>query len=391
MRIAINLIWLKPRAMGGVETFVRYLLTGFERMNISSEFIILVNSKAYDYLKEWGINGAYEIVTTEDVDPFNVTAVFFYQYLEMGIIAKKLKVDLLYHPTPIYPIRKIDNVKQVVTFHDLLFLHYPQYATCFQRIKYMWSWKQSLKNADKIVAISNFTKNDIVRSFRIGESKIEVIYNPIVLPENCADFSKLAYQFAVEPKNYFYTISSLLPHKNTETLVKMMKLIMQNSIRGIPHKLLISGTGKIQGSNLERMINELGLNRNVIFTGFVTEEEKRSLIENCYCFLFPSLFEGFGMPPVESLMLGIPVIASKLSSIVEITQNMADYYVEKLSDEKEWLRGVMFVSDRFVARESVNNSNPQVLKQMYNTVNIACQYIKIFSRLLRKQEESGDV
>ncbi|MEO0274759.1 MAG: glycosyltransferase family 1 protein [candidate division WOR-3 bacterium] len=375
MRIAVNLIWLKPRAMGGVETFVRYLLLGFQRIGLFNEFIVLTNSKAYDYLKEWGITDVYEIIT-EDVDPFDVARTFFYQYLNMEKIAKKLNINLLYHPTPIYPVRKIKNVKQVVTFHDLQFLHYPQYATYFQRVKYMWSWRWSLKNADKIVAISNFTRNDIIKSFRVNENKIEVIHNPIVLPEISADFSKLAHRFAIEPKGYFYTISSLLPHKNTETLLKMMNLIKHRDINNIPHKLVISGVGKIQGSIVERTINELGLNHNVIFTGFVTEEEKRSLIENCYCFLFPSLFEGFGMPPLEALILGVPAIVAKISALEETTRGMA-IYVDNPTNEEEWLDTILKHHQSFFYW-----NRDSELKETYSEIRAAQRYYETFLRVL---------
>jgi len=311
-----------------------------------------------------------------NIDPFDVFRTTLFQYMNMGKLALKEKIDVLFHPTPIYPIRKIKGVKQVVTFHDLQFLHYPQYAKALQRFKYKWSWKASLSNADVVVAISNFTKNDILRNFRVDENRVKVVYNPIILPSNTADFERLSRRFSIERKNYFYTISSLLPHKNTEVLVKLMGLIKQKQLKNVPNKLVISGIGKLNGSSLERLIHDLKLNDQIVFTGFVTEEEKRSLMENCCCFLFPSLFEGFGMPAVEALMLGVPVITTKEGALEEVTMDCA-VYVDSPRDEYRWLDKVCGTQEKYCP-VTISKCVVELAKR-YNPNLSAQMYLKIFS------------
>jgi len=376
MRIGINLLWLKPKSMGGVEIFIKNLLQGIGIVGSSDEFIIFVNSKARDYLKGWDISRQCEVVTRE-VDPFSVPKVLLYQYLNMGKIAKRYRIDVLYHPTPIYPLREISGIRQVVTFHDLQFLHYPQYASYFQRKKYLWSWKESLKNADKIIAISKFTKNDILKNFQVEEGKIDVIYNPIVLSEKPSNFREISELFNIEPKGYFYTISSLLPHKNTEVLIRLMTLIKEEEPPGVPSKLVISGVGRIKGTAVEKIIEKMGINDRVIFTGFVAEEKKRSLIENSYCFLFPSLFEGFGMPPVEALMLGVPVVTTREGALEEVTMKLASY-VENPKSEKEWLAKIK--NRNLFAEKSNLKNNVKLLKirELYSVKNVSKSYLDVF-------------
>jgi len=378
MRIGINLLWLKPKSIGGVEFFTKYLLFGFGCVDESNDFVVFVNSRAREYINEWNLPDRFHFVEV-NVDPFDVFRTTLFQYMNMGKLALKEKIDVLFHPTPIYPIRKIKGVKQVVTFHDLLFLHYPQYARVLQRLKYKWSWKASLSNADVIVAISNFTKNDILRNFRVDENRVKVVYNPIILPSNSADFERLSRRFSIEHKNYIYTISSLLPHKNTEVLVRLMGLIKQKQLKNVPNKLVISGIGKLNGSSLERLIRDLNLNDQIVFTGFVTEEEKRSLIENCCCFLFPSLFEGFGMPAVEALMLGVPVITTKEGALEEVTMGCA-LYVDKPRDENEWLSKLVEV-EGICTENKTNKCGPELAKR-YDPRSVAEKYIRIFSSLV---------
>lgn len=374
MRIGINLLWLKPKSMGGVEIFAKNLIHGFKTVAKDEKFVIFVNDKALGYLKKWTIPRECEIITKE-IDPFSVPKMLLYQYLNVGRLANLHKIDVLYHPTPIFPLRKIEGVKQVVTFHDLQFLHYPQYANYFQRKKYAWSWRESLKNADKIIAISNFTKNDILRNFKIKEDRVDVIYNPVVISEKSSDFSEISRRFGIKPKGYFYTISSLLPHKNTEVLIRLMGLIHEEKSLDMPDKLVISGVGKIQGTEMQRIIEEKGIRDRVIFTGFVEEEEKRSLIENCYCFLFPSLFEGFGMPPVEALMLEVPVITTRAGALEEVTMKLASY-VDDPKDEKKWLAKIK--DGNSSAEETKNSSKLSEMKELYSREYASRKYLNIF-------------
>ena len=130
MKIGINLLWLKPKKMGGVEFFVRYLLKSFKAIEVAERFVVFINSKAYEYcLNEWEFFKHYKVIV-KNVDPFNPMLILLYQWFMMKKLTKEYNIDLLYHPTPIYPIKRIKGIKQIVTFHDLQFLHFPHYASC---------------------------------------------------------------------------------------------------------------------------------------------------------------------------------------------------------------------------------------------------------------------
>ncbi|ODN30971.1 glycosyltransferase family 4 protein [Fervidobacterium thailandense] len=384
MRVGINLLWLKPKKMGGVEQFAKNLISGFSQLKTADdiEFIVFVNRKSIKYLKQWDGLDKFLVVDV-NVDPFNVIEVLTYQYIFFGRLASRYNLDILYHPTPIYPLRRIKSVKQVVTFHDLLFRHYPEYATCLQRIKYSLSWYYSLKNADLVVAISNFTKNDILSQFDVDEEKIKVIYDPIIVPNRdwfYLDHSQYLRRLDLNPGEYFYTVSSLLPHKNTEVLLKLLKKIIEEKV-DLPTKLVITGVRDLKESDLWRFIKKEGLENNVISTGFVSDDEKFVLMKHCYCFLFPSVFEGFGMPPVEASAVGAIIVASNIEAIVEVTNGYNKIlFVNNPLDEMEWLNQILKAKSMRVY-DNQDSSYNNLLINKYSPENVGNQYIQVFLEL----------
>lgn len=207
MCIGINLLWLKPKAMGGVEIFTKNLLSGLSQIDKKNEYVIFINKDTYGYLcSEMSFPKNFSFIL-KNWDPFNVPSIMMKQMLFMSTLANSAKIDVLYHPTPIYPITRIKNLPQIVTFHDLQFLHFPEYATYLQRLKYRLTWKFCLDNSEEIIAISEFTRMDIIRNFHIDPKKVKVIYNPVVLPETCTDFDELSKRYSIRRKEYFILMS----------------------------------------------------------------------------------------------------------------------------------------------------------------------------------------
>jgi glycosyltransferase involved in cell wall biosynthesis len=228
--------------------------------------------------------------------------------------AKKEQVDLMFVPVYSKPLFKNKKIPYITTIHDLQALHYPEY---FSRHKYLWlkfAWKRCAKTSDKIVAISNFVKKDIAEKLDIPLEKISVIYNPITGLEKIAEFKSIKDKYDITEKSYYYTVSSLFPHKNLKTLLYVIKKLKDES-SDVPKKLLISGIGGKSKNEIVNLISKLDIEKEVILTGFISDEERNSLYKSAKIFLFPSIFEGFGMPPIEAMMLGTPVITTKLSTI----------------------------------------------------------------------------
>ncbi|EQB90269.1 hypothetical protein M918_01085 [Clostridium sp. BL8] len=258
-----------------------------------------------------------------------------WQNAHLNSLCLKNGVETLFTPVYSKPLINDKSLTYITTIHDLQALHYPEY---FSKGKYYWlrfAWKRCAKTSDKIIAISEFVKRDIIGKLNIKEDRIKVIYNPIIENGELYEFNKLSNKLNIKSRDYFYTVSQLLPHKNLKTLLYTMKEIKDNEVE-MPQKLIISGVGGKDKETLINLIRELDLEENVKLTGFVSNEERDSLYSNSAAFLFPSIFEGFGMPPIEAMKLGVKVITTKCSCIPEVTEGKA-YYVNDSYNAKEWV------------------------------------------------------
>jgi glycosyltransferase involved in cell wall biosynthesis len=355
--------------MGGIEAFVVNLLKGLKEFSPPNlEYLIISSEKNMREISSLELPKK-TVFTTVSIDSKDKPRMFIYQMFYLNRLAHKSGADILFVPTPIYPIRK-GRIPTIVTIHDFQFLHFPDYATHLQAIKYKFCWKNAVRNSDRIVAISNYVREDLLAHYDVEKSKVITIYNPIHISSVRVPFELLRSKYSIKEKGYMYTISSLLPHKNTEVLLKTIKLLVNKPIIGIPNKIVISGIGASLHDNFTAKAREMGVENNIILTGYVSEAEKNTLYENASIFLFPSLFEGFGMPIVEAMNFGIPVITTNCAAIPEIAGNYANY-VEDPHKPEDWYDCIMNCRDR------INNSRIDIIND-YTLENAASKYIKEF-------------
>lgn len=367
LKIGIDLLWVKPNNSGGIESYIRNLLDGFMEIENKNEYVLILakdNHKTFDkYLNDERFN---KIVC--DVKCSDILKRIIWQNLNLNRLLKENDIRVCFEPVYSKPIINDRSIKYITTIHDLQALHYPEY---FSKLKYYWlkyCWKRSIKTSYKIIAISNFVKNDIIDKYKAKENKIEVIYNPIKIDRREYNFNDVKYKFNIEEGNYYYTVAQLLPHKNLITIIKVMKYIKENNIN-LPNKLLITG---INGKSQEEIINlirEYNLEDNVVFTGYIDDYTRNCLYSKCKAFLFPSVFEGFGMPPVEAMILGSNVVTTKCTSILEVTRGEANY-VEDPYDIKEWVSVML----------NLNCYSKNKVFHEYNLINVANKYLDILEK-----------
>ncbi|HBA04103.1 MAG TPA: hypothetical protein DCW51_09230, partial [Clostridium sp.] len=279
-----------------------------------------------------------------------------------------LNINILFIPVYSKPLLNHRKIKYITTIHDIQAMHYPQYFSAMKVLWLKFAWKRCCKTSHKIIAISNFVKQDIIDTFKIQEKKIQVIYNPIVKNNTNGNFRDIEETFKINKKNYYYTVAQLLPHKNLETLLYVIKEIKEKEIN-VPNTLVISGVGGKDEGRLRLIIEELNLSNNIIITGFVTNEERDLLYKNAAVFLFPSIFEGFGMPPIEAMQLGVPVLTTKCSSIPEVTEGKANY-VEDPFAVAQWVKKI-----REIVKEG-DSTNYSF--QNYYLENVTKKYLQCF-------------
>ena len=206
------------------------------------------------------------------------------------------------------------DIKSVVTIHDLIFLRYPQYYHFIDRKIYTYKFRKACENADKIIAISECTKRDIIQYFHIPTDKIEVVYqgcDPVF--EHPIDNKKkeevcAKYQL---PARYILNIGSIEERKNALLIVQALAQLPQDI------HLIIVGRRTTYTKKIEHFINEHSLTSRVHIMHNIPFGDLPAIYQSAEIFVYPSYFEGFGIPIIEALHSGVPVVAATGSCLEE--------------------------------------------------------------------------
>lgn len=222
------------------------------------------------------------------------------------------------------------NSKIIVTLHDIIPYKMPQTVSSTYLKIFNKQIKQILSMSDAIITVSNYSKNDIVNTFNYPSKKIfvthlasESIYKPID-KQKCKLFIKKNYSIN---SDFILYIGGYSPRKNLSSLIKSFYLITKFYNKNI--KLIIGGKKGISYPIYKNLVQKLKLEDKVIFTGFIPINHLPYFYNAASLFVFPSLYEGFGLPPLEAMACGTPVIASNKTSIPEVLMNGA-YYINPM-------------------------------------------------------------
>lgn len=225
--------------------------------------------------------------------------------------------SLIFHGTN-FTLTPSMNGKSVITIHDLAYMIYPE--TTSERIyRHHTRWvPYSAQKAERIIAISEHTKNDIIRLLNIPETKIDIIplaADPSFRPLP-ADIVERTLRKLSLPQQYILFVGTLEPRKNLLGLFKTYELLLRNIDR--PLKLVVVGAKGWKFSPLFDFIESRNLEQHVIFAGYIDDEDLPAVYNGASVYVMPSVYEGFGLPILEAMQCGIPVIGSNVSSIPEI-------------------------------------------------------------------------
>ena len=234
----------------------------------------------------------------------------------------------LFH-APHYTLPPFRPCKGIVTIHDVIHLRFPEYlphpAAYYYAKGMMWA---AAKSAKKIITVSECSKRDIVRYLGIPEEKIEVIYNGIDLNIETSD-SKEAIEVLRErirsrfgiSRPYLLYLGNFLPHKNLDTFIKAYALLKRQY--EIPHCLVLAGKNDNMREKLQAIIDQEQLTNDVFLTGFVEDEWKSPFYACADLFVYPSLYEGFGLQALEAMAHHTPVAISNVAALPEIAGDAA--------------------------------------------------------------------
>ena len=240
----------------------------------------------------------------------------FLEQIYIPFICSKYNINIVHSLHYSFPIFLSKKIKRIVTVHDLTFFIYPELHTFIKRYYFRFFTKLSCILSDQIICVSESTKNDLLKIIPNIKSKIDVVPLAVDIPQYKA--LNIKEKFNIN-KKYILFIGTLEPRKNIVRLIKAYSKIEKNN----EYQLVIVGKKGWFYDEIFKVVNDLSISEKVIFTGFVTIEEKFSLISQSSIFIYPSLYEGFGLPVLEAISLGIPTITSNISSMPEVVENSA--------------------------------------------------------------------
>lgn len=319
MKIGIDCRLIDKNNNTGISRYTEFLIEYYIDRFGCNNIILITNDISYqnDYCK----------VVYTNLKPFNVI-----HFVQFSNFVNRIKLDLLHVPFYSALILKNKNIKVIVTVHDLMyrlvegFFGTNRIINKLKVLYFDFIVKKSLLNADMIVSVSETTKKDVLKEF---------YFDSVHIPEDsnieCKANLSILKKFNLSKKEYFFYCGNNRPHKN----IDFIKSIFNNNLDLPP--LVLAGKGHQKGEN-------------VIATGVVSEEELIALYKSAIAFVFPSKYEGFGLPVLESLRLGTFVIASKIPAFLEFDSQNIFFF--ELNNSEDFMRAI----DNSRTKNFVNNT-----------------------------------
>jgi glycosyltransferase involved in cell wall biosynthesis len=299
----------------GVGTYVRNILRHLARMDATNAYLLICRPADTEFVRALGPN--FEAVPDRSAN-YSVR-----EQLSLPLNLWRGRVDVFHAPH--YVFSPLTTCPTVVTIHDCIHLRFPQYLP--HRAAHLYArvfLRVAARRARRVLTVSEASKRDILHYLQIPEAKVEVIPNALderfELPPSDTEVARVRDRFLLNSPFILYT-GNIKPHKNLDRLIEAFALLRRREFDGV--KLLIIGDEISKYPNLRRLVHRHQLHQHVRFLGFVPDATLAVLYRLASLFVFPSLYEGFGLPPLEAMASGTPVISSNVSSLPEVVGDAA--------------------------------------------------------------------
>jgi glycosyltransferase involved in cell wall biosynthesis len=312
MRIAIDARKLHDFGIG---TYIRNLVRELARLDRQSEYVLICRPEDVDLAGELGANFR---AIAETARPYSMGEQF---RIPLDLVRER--AHLLHEPHYVLP--PAIRCRSVVTIHDCIHLMFPQYlsgslAHLYARAT-MWI---AVRKSDRILTVSDASKRDILRFFDVPPEKVEVIYNAIderfLAPPDEERMDRIRQRYQLDHPFLLY-VGNIKPHKNLERLIDAFGRARAGGIGDL--RLVIVGDELSKYPPLRQAVHRHRLDAHVRFLGFQPHDTLAVFYRLARAFVFPSLYEGFGLPPLEAMACGTPVVTSNVSSLPEVAGGAA--------------------------------------------------------------------
>jgi glycosyltransferase involved in cell wall biosynthesis len=299
----------------GIGTYVRNLLRGLARTNNDNSYVLLCRAEDVEFVR--GLGPRFEPLI-EHSGNYSLR-----EQISVPLALRRAKVQLFHAPH--YVVSPLTASPYVVTIHDCIHLRFPQYLP--NRGAYYYARAMmtiAARRAKLVLTVSQASKDDILHFLKVPASKVEVIYNAIderlAAQPSPETVSHVRERFLLTSPFILYA-GNIKPHKNIDRLIEAFSIVRRRGVLDV--KLLIIGDEISKYPSLRRLVHRYQLHQHVRFLGFVPDATLAVLYRLASVFVFPSLSEGFGLPPLEAMAAGAPVITSNVSSLPEVVGDAA--------------------------------------------------------------------
>jgi len=378
MRIGINALFMIPEGVGGTEIYLRELLKAFARTDRKNEYIIFSNKECFG---TFNINqDNFSEVLCPIYARLRPARILWEQFI-LPLQIKKYKIDVLFSPGYVSPLKV--PCKSIVAILDLNYYYFPE---DFPKLA-LWTLKIlvpfSAKVADKIITLSKHSSEIIAKNLRLPVWKVVPIYlaaNKLAkIDISAQDLFAVRTKYGIKDK-FILSVAASHPHKNLKRLIQAYDILKNRYSVDMP--LVLVGFKGRGYREVEEEIKKLNLKNEIKFTGWITDKELAALYKSTEVFVFPSLHEGFGIPILEAMQFGVPVVSSNATSLPEVvggagllfspfdTEEMAERIYQVISNES--LRNSLIIkghekvkefSWEKTARETLDVFNEVLLKK----------------------------
>ena len=327
MKILIDARMYGPKIAKGLGRYIQQIIDGLKEQDDKNDYVILLSKENWDEF--------------EETDRFKkVLAPWrwytFAEQIYLPKLIRKYKPDLVHFPHFNIPI--FFRGKFIITIHDLILRKFPSRRGStlnpifyfIRSLGYRLAVYLAIRRAKRIITVSEFSKKEILNYYKINSEKVKVIHNGLTkLPNFDGEKSndkEVLLRYNID-KQFLLYVGNVYPHKNLEKLLEAFK-----NLSGQPVQLVLVGKKDYFYNRLAKVAKSLGLNTNsVLFLDYVSDDDLAVLYRQAALYVFPSLYEGFGLPPLEAMQYSLPVVVSDVESLREVCGQAAEYFDPKSS------------------------------------------------------------
>ena len=319
MKIAIDVRTVTP-VRSGVGNYVLHLLKGLYNVAPKEEFFLVGQPANLEVIGDDASPGlAHQTSISHESHPVGD----LWEHFHLPRVLKENRVEVMHGPATLVPLLPA-GYATVVTIHDLVAFLFPETIPRKYALYMRWLITRVVKRADRIISVSENTKQDLIQVLGVTPDKVTVVHEaaqPGFTPVRDQEMlDKVARRYGIEDP-FVYHVGNIEPRKNLVRLIRAFLLMRSRSKRKV--RLVITGQKGWLTGRLFKALDGKDLHEDVIFTGYVPHQDLPLLMNAAEVFVFPSLYEGFGLPALEAMRCGTPVVTSNISSLPEIVGRAA--------------------------------------------------------------------